>query len=115
MSVHVALLFIDDCPNREAVLPLLRRLIDEAGLQVPVTQQRVTSREEADRTKFLGSPTIRVDGVDIEPSAHERHDYGLQCRLYPTPHGLRGVPAEALIRTALRVDCATASRSRNPP
>ena len=109
--MRVELLFIDGCPSHDAVLPLLRRLIDEAGLHTPVTQQRIASLEEADQTKFLGSPTIRVDGVDIEPSAHERHDYGLQCRLYPTPHGLRGVPMEALIRTALRVDSATASRS----
>lgn len=104
--MRVELLFIADCPGREAVLPLLRRLIEEAGVPVPLIQQQITTSEQAHRTRFLGSPTIRVDDLDIEPGARDRDDFGIQCRLYSTPAGLRGVPDEALIRAAL-----TASRS----
>jgi hypothetical protein len=109
--MRVELLFIDDCPNHEAVLPLLRRLINEVGVQVPITQQLITTSDEAHQSRFLGSPTIRVDGLDIEPIARERTDFGIQCRLYPTPMGPRGVPAETLIRAALTASRSTAQTS----
>ena len=51
--------------------------------------------------RFLGSPTIRVDGRDVEPGADERDEFVLACRIYRTPAGLRGEPAEAWVRDAL--------------
>ncbi len=99
----VELLYIDDCPNAEALLPLLRRLMDDAGVKESVTQQRITSGREAVAKRFLGSPTVRVDGVDVDPDAPGRADYGMQCRVYRTPSGLRGTPAKSHIRQALTV------------
>ena len=62
---------------------------------------RVEDADAAEAERFLGSPTIRVDGEDVEPSASERTDYGLECRLYETPDGLRGVPADEWVLRAL--------------
>ena len=56
----------------------------------------------AERERFLGSPTLRVDGVDIDPGVDDRSDYGLKCRLYPTEHGLRGAPPDEWVLHALR-------------
>lgn len=55
----------------------------------------------AKRLRFLGSPTIRVDGRDIEPGADERIEYVLACRVYRTEHGAAGVPDERWLRDAL--------------
>lgn len=54
------------------------------------------------RSSFLGSPSIRVDGRDIEPGAQARTDYVLSCRLYRTEDGTSGQPDERLLRDALR-------------
>ena len=56
----------------------------------------------AQSERFLGSPTLRVDGVDIEPGAGDRSDYGLKCRLYETEQGLRGAPADEWVLDALQ-------------
>ncbi len=53
------------------------------------------------RHRFLGSPTVRVDGHDIEPEAQRRDDYGLKCRLYRTPDGIRTTPPDQWLSSAL--------------
>ena len=97
----VELLYFDGCPSHEALLPRLRALLADAGVTTEVELCRVESAEAAERDRFLGSPTLRIDGRDIEPAAAERTDYGLKCRLYATENGLRGTPPDALIRDAL--------------
>jgi len=51
---------------------------------------------------ILGSPTVRVDGRDVDPQAEERRDYGLSCRVYRTERGLAGLPDARWLRAALR-------------
>ncbi len=97
----IELLFFDGCPGHEAVLPRLRELLAEVAPGEQVRLRRVESPEAAQAERFLGSPTIRVDGRDVEPGADQRTDFGLKCRLYATPDGLRGQPPEALVRAAL--------------
>ena len=53
------------------------------------------------REHFLGSPTVRVDGRDVEPGAEQRQDFGMKCRLYATPDGLRGTPPDQWALDAL--------------
>jgi len=50
--------------------------------------------EAAERERFLGSPSVRVNQEDIEPGAEERRDFGMKCRLYVTPDGLSGLPPD---------------------
>lgn len=57
--------------------------------------------EEAEAYRFLGSPTLRVDGRDIEPGADERTDFGFKCRVYRGAAGLRPTPPDELIVAAL--------------
>ena len=97
----IELLYFDGCPSHEAFLPRLRALVAGAGVHAPVQQRRVESHEAAQRERFLGSPTLRIDGIDIDPGAGERRDYGLKCRLYPTAEGLRGTPPDAWVLDAL--------------
>jgi hypothetical protein len=90
--MKVELLYLEGCPSRDAFLPRLRALLALAEVDVAVGQRRVESIEAAVRERFQGSPTLRVDGVDVDPGAAERTDYGLKCRLYPTGQGVGGAP-----------------------
>lgn len=96
----VELLYFDGCPGIHRVLPVVAPLAEAAGARV--VQRRVETPQEAEAQRFLGSPTVRVDGVDVEPGAERRSDYGLKCRLYQTAGGLTGVPEEAWMRDALQ-------------
>jgi hypothetical protein len=102
----VELLYFDGCPGIDRVLPVVAPLAEAVAARV--VQRRVEPLPEADAQRFLGSPTVRVDGVDVEPGAEQRSDYGLKCRLYQTAAGLIGVPEEEWVRDALQH--ATSSR-----
>jgi hypothetical protein len=94
----IELLVFDGCPHGEALAPRLRKLV---GDDATVVVQRVESEDEARRLRFLGSPSVRVDGRDIEPGAEAREDFGLKCRLYRVDGMLSGAPPDAWIRRAL--------------
>jgi hypothetical protein len=107
--VTVEVLYFDGCPSHEAVLPRVRELLARAGVATEVELRRVESVEAAERERFLGSPTIRVNGRDVDPTAEQRTDYGMKCRLYATVDGLRGTPPDELIADAI-ADHAERSR-----
>ena len=62
----------------------------------------VEDLEAAERERFLGSPTVRIDGQDVEPGADRRTDFGLKCRLFATPDGLRGMPTDEWVLATLQ-------------
>ena len=95
------LLYFEGCPNHEPLLSRLRAVLAQAGDGSHIQLHRVESEETARRLRFLGSPTLRVDGHDVEPGADERDDYGLKCRLYRTPRGTAGLPDDEWILAAL--------------
>lgn len=100
--MKIEVLYFDGCPNHEALLPQLRQLLDDEGIASPIGLQLVESVEDAERQRFLGSPTLRVDGRDVDPGAAERTDYGLKCRLYLTEAGIAGLPPDEWVLEALR-------------
>lgn len=97
----VELLYFDGCPNHEALLPRLRELVAGSSASAEVELRRITDDDAAQRERFLGSPTVRIDGRDVEPGAESRTDYGMKCRLYRTVSGLSGQPTEEWLRAAL--------------
>jgi hypothetical protein len=104
--VTVELLYFDGCPHHEALLLHLAQLIDAAEIRVEIALRNVPDDTAAQRERFLGSPTVRIDGRDVEPGAEARDDYGLKCRLYRTDAGLRGAPLDQWIIDALTRACA---------
>ena len=99
--MRVELLYFEGCPNHERLLPRLNELVAGADPDAVVELRRVESIEAAERERFLGSPTVRIDGVDVEPGAADRTDFGLKCRLYRSDEGTSGLPPERWIRDAL--------------
>ena len=100
----VEVLVFDGCPNLEVTLQRARDAVIGAAPSAEVRLVKVVSDEEAQRLRFLGSPTVRVDGADIDPTATERDDFGLQCRVYSVAGRLVGAPPAEWIASALRGD-----------
>ena len=96
--MQVELLYFDGCPHYEALLPRLQELV---GSDAALELRPINSVEQAERERFLGSPSVRIDGRDVDPTASERTDFGLKCRLYRSDEGASGVPPEEWIRAAL--------------
>ncbi|MGE3661781.1 MAG: thioredoxin family protein [Pseudonocardia sp.] len=100
-EVVVELLHTEGCPNAAQYLPRLRRLATTAGIREPVAVRLITDAEQANREQFLGSPTVRIDGRDVDPAAAARTGYGLSCRLYAGPDGLLGTPPDVWVTALL--------------
>jgi hypothetical protein len=91
--MKIQVLYFECCPNYTAAIDLVRAVAPSAVIEAI----EIRTQEDAVRTRFLGSPTILVDGVDVEPDARARTDFGLTCRTY----GGRGVPSRELVAAAI--------------
>lgn len=81
---------------------MLRELVDMLAPGSPIIDIDATDRAVAEQHRFPGSPTIRIDGRDVDPRFRDPGDYTPRCRLYLTSAGLRGVPDRSWIEEALR-------------
>ena len=99
----IELLFWEGCPSHPKALADLREAMVEAGLDPStVIVREVRDHAEAERERFVGSPTIRIDGHDIEPA--EGEPYSLSCRIYHRRDGrISATPDPDDIRKALLV------------
>jgi hypothetical protein len=99
--MKVELLYFDGCPNHETLLPRLRELLEQAQVSTAIELVNVPDDDAAQSQRFLGSPTLRVDGRDVEPGAETRTDFRLKCRLYRTHDGFAGIPPDDWVLNAL--------------
>ena len=97
----IELLFWEGCPSHPKALADLREAMVEAGLDpCTVLVREIRDHAEAERERFVGSPTIRVDGDDIVPA--EGEPYSLSCRIYHRRDGrISATPDPDDIRKAL--------------
>jgi hypothetical protein len=98
--MKVEFLYFDECPSYQAAETLLREALAEEGQAAEIVKIKIENEADAQRWQFLGSPTIRFDGVD--PFEQGASDYGLECRVFVTPQGLQGWPTKAMLRNALK-------------
>jgi hypothetical protein len=101
-NMKVELLHIADCPNREATRRLLEEALREFGLSDRITEVEVSDSMQAERLCFPGSPTIRVDEIDVETPLPRQNGNGLSCRTYLVAGRLQGVPTREMIREGIR-------------
>jgi hypothetical protein len=100
--MRVELLWWEGCPSYPEAIAELRELMREEGLDPDALELReVMTDEDAERERFPGSPTIRVDGEDVVPG--EGQPPSLTCRVYRLRDGRYSpVPDPADVRAALR-------------
>ena len=98
--MNIELLYFDGCSTWRDALDAIRGVLAEAGRDEEVRLVKVESHEEAQRLRFLGSPTVRVDGRDVEsPIATE--GYGLECRIYWVGGKPTGLPPKDSLAAAI--------------
>jgi hypothetical protein len=98
--MQIELFYFDGCPAWQEALENLKSALALEGLEAEIHLVMVEDNAEAARLKFLGSPSFRVDGMDLWPD--ERKRYNLSCRVYPTLRGLKGAPGVEMLREQLR-------------
>lgn len=104
--MQIEFLWFEDCPNHDAARAMLGEVLAERGADASIADIEVPDEETGDRVRFPGSPTIRVNGRDVEPGVGDCEECAPRCRIYHTYLGLRGVPLRAWVETA--VDLAIA-------
>lgn len=97
----IEVLYVEGCPNYTATLALVQRVRDALGIDAEIRSTLVGDQAAAERTRFPGSPTVRVDGRDVEPGSEPPAEPTLACRLYRLEHRFAGQPEERWVRDAL--------------
>jgi hypothetical protein len=100
--MRVEFLYWDGCPSHPRALSDLREALLDVGLDADcVVVREIRTDDEAATEGFAGSPTIRIDGVDVQPPGQE--PTGLSCRVYRRRDGrISPTPDPADVRDALR-------------
>jgi hypothetical protein len=112
--MDVELLFWAGCPSHPKALAELRAALADEGLDPDgVIVREVLTDADAQAERFVGSPTVRIDGADVQPEARE--PVGLTCRVYHRRDGrISPTPDPADVRDALRAARARADASASP-
>jgi hypothetical protein len=76
-SVEVELLFTPGCASRQGTWAMVEKVLADSEIAAAIRETIISIPEQAEQKKFLGSPSVRVNGIDIEPAAALRDDFGL--------------------------------------
>jgi hypothetical protein len=101
-SPRVELLFWAGCPSTARALADLRAVLADVGVDPGAVEVReIHTDGDAGREGFVGSPTIRIDGADVQPPVDE--PVALTCRVYRRRDGrVSPVPDPDDLRDAVR-------------
>jgi hypothetical protein len=100
--MKIEVLYFDGCPNHKPALERVRQVLAEEDLSAEVFEVKVSEPSIARKIGFLGSPSIRVNGLDVEPEARTERAYGMMCRTYPVNGRREGLPSRDMLRQAMR-------------
>ena len=100
-GMEIEFLYYEDCPSHELARERLEQVMAEEGIQASITVIKVETEDQAERLRFPGSPTILVDGRDIDPPP-SGVVYALTCRAYRKEDGrISPLPSRETINRAL--------------
>jgi hypothetical protein len=94
-------------------IAVVERVVEETGVPANVEVVVMASEAEARERRFLGSPTVRIEGRDVDQRMNGRRDYTLADRIYRTDRGLAGWPDAAWVREALLLAVAQTTTNGN--
>ena len=100
--MKVELLYWDGCPSLDEVRALLADTLTARGIEERIVEREIVTPDDAVAARFPGSPTIRIDGVDIDAAGADDR-FALTCRIYRLPDGrVSPVPSRQQLEEALR-------------
>ena len=92
----IEVFYVPGCPNHQPAIESLKNVLRSATIDALIQEIAVADQATAGRLQFPGSPTIRIDGSDVE--SNHRESYGIACRLYSNG---TGVPSREILEQAL--------------
>jgi hypothetical protein len=99
--VKVELLFWEGCPSYPEAEALLVDVLRGRAIDARIERRQVLTQQEAEELAFPGSPTIRIDGRDVDPQGASARP-ALTCRIYRLPDGrISPIPARETLEAAL--------------
>ena len=111
--VRIEILARKDCPSRGMAIAVVEKVVAETGVPVRIEVVDMTSEAQARKRRFLGSPTVRVEGRDVDQRPNGRREYTLADRVYRTDRGLAGWPDAEWVREALLLAVAGTTSNGN--
>lgn len=99
--MNIEILYFEGCPNYEPAVRLVQEMISETGVDARVDAINVIDNDDAVKKRFLGSPSIRVDGRDIEIEESKLTQNSMRCRVYQHDGELCRLPSRELLRRKL--------------
>jgi hypothetical protein len=101
--MKIEILIFDGCPNSEAAGNLVRETVEELGIDADIEVVDVVDNDDAVAKRFLGSPSIRIDGKDLEVEEDEFTQYSMRCRVYRHGESQSGIPSKDLLRKKILI------------
>lgn len=99
--MKVELFFWEGCPSYPEAEELLADVLRARGIESELERREVSTQEEAEQLHFPGSPTIRIDGRDVDEAGASAPP-ALNCRIYYLPDGrVSPVPSREQLEAAL--------------
>jgi hypothetical protein len=95
--MRIEVLYFPECPNYLPTMDRLTAVLRQEGLSVEISAIEVKDPADAKALHFFGSPTVRINGLDVEIESRTIRETGLACRRYAG-----GMPSDEMIRMALR-------------
>jgi peroxiredoxin len=100
---EIEFLYWDGCPSADEARALLDEVLAFFSVPANVQARLIATQEDAVELAFPGSPTIRIDGQDVDPAGADAPP-SLTCRIYRRPAGVVSpVPSMQQIQRALRL------------
>ena len=94
----IEFLYFAGCPSYKNALAYLEEIIGEEKIDADLKLILVESPEDAQKVEFQGSPSIKINGIDLEDKNDE---YSFNCRLYNVAGELTGTPSKEFIKEKL--------------
>ena len=98
--MKVDVLYVADCPTHLAAVNLVKQVLAAEGVEAAINEVLVRDEGMANELGFCGSPTIRIDGVDVAGESQNGRSFALSCRLYPGSKQV-GLPATEMVHRAV--------------
>lgn len=101
MTLDIEFLWYEDCPSHDDAFQLLQDVLADLDVDAHIERIKVETQEQAQELRFPGSPTIRINGVDIDPEGAAGLPNALTCRAYRRKDGrISPLPSREQVRKA---------------
>ena len=96
--MDITVLYCDDCPSLNPTLERVKKVLNEENIEQEILLKKVETSEEAVNLKFTGSPTILINGIDIDPPGEGSY-FAMNCRAFKKENGnISPIPPIEMIR-----------------